>query len=149
MPATSAPAFTPSMASALLQRLAPLGSVTMAGQTTVAGHDAYVLKFTPASATTALGSVQVAVDGNTFVPLQLQVFAKGASSPVLQAGFSQHVSFGSHPRFALRFTPPAGTKVTTKTVNAARCTPACRRAAPCSRRARARRSWAARYCTPS
>ena len=118
MPATSATAFTPSMASALLQRLAPLGSVTMAGQTTVAGHDAYVLKFTPASATTAIGSVQVAVDGNTSVPLRLQVFAKGASSPVLQAGFD-HVSFGAIDASRFAFTPPAGTKVTTKTVNAA------------------------------
>jgi outer membrane lipoprotein-sorting protein len=119
MPATSAPAFTPAMASTLLQRLAPLGSVTMAGQTTVAGRDAYVLKFTPASATTAIGSVQVAVDGSTSVPLRLQVFAKGASSPVLQAGFDS-VSFGAVNGSRFTFTPPAGTKVTTRSVNAAK-----------------------------
>lgn len=118
MPATSAPAFTPAMASTLLQRLAPLGSVTMAGQTTVAGRDAYVLKFTPASTTTAVGSVQVAVDGSTSVPLRLQVFAKGAGSPVLQAGFDS-VSFGAIDASRFTFTPPTGTKVTTKTVNAA------------------------------
>ena len=65
MPTTSATALTPSAISAMLLRLAPLGAVAVDGQTTVAGRDAYVLKFTPAAADTALGSVQVAVDGKT------------------------------------------------------------------------------------
>ena len=117
LPTTSATALTPSAISAMLLRLAPLGAMSVDGQTTVAGRDAYVLKFTPAAADTALGSVQVAIDGKTYVPLRLQVFAKGATEPTLQFGFDT-VSFGAVDPSRFSFTPPAGAAVTTKTIDA-------------------------------
>ena len=35
-----------------------------------------------------MGSVQVAIDAKTFVPLRVEVFAKGDTTPVLSAGFT-------------------------------------------------------------
>jgi outer membrane lipoprotein-sorting protein len=119
LPSGSPAVLTPSMATALLQRLALLGAVSVDGQTTVAGRDAYVLKFTPAATDTAIGSVQAAVDGVTYTPLRLQVFSKGATQAALQVGFTS-VSFAPIDAARFTFTPPAGTKVTTRTIDAAK-----------------------------
>ena len=56
---------------------------------------------TPTATDTALGSVQAAIDGKTYVPLQLQVFAKGDTSAVLQFGFTS-VSYDAVPGLDLR-----------------------------------------------
>jgi len=50
------------------------------------------------------------------VPLQLQVTAKSDPAPVLRIG-STKVSYDSVPASTFDFTPPAGTTVTTKTVD--------------------------------
>jgi hypothetical protein len=87
------------------------------GQSVVAGREVYLLTMTPTAPDTALGSVQAAIDGQTYVPLQLQVTAKGGTSPVLQFGFTTSVSYDAIPASTYDFTPPAGTTVTTKTVD--------------------------------
>lgn len=110
---------TPAAIGLMLQRLAPLGSMTVDGQETVAGRDAYVLTFTPAAPDTALGSVQVAVDGEKYIPLRVQVFSKGGTEPTMQAGFDS-ISFDSIDASRFAFTPPAGATVTTKTIDADR-----------------------------
>jgi outer membrane lipoprotein-sorting protein len=107
---------TPAAISSFLQQVAPYADVTVTGQGVVAGRDVYFLTMTPTAPDTALGSVQAAIDGKTYVPLQLQVTAKGANSPVLQFGFTS-VSYDAVPASTFDFTPPAGTKVTTKTVD--------------------------------
>jgi len=107
---------TPTTIATYLERLAPLAKVEVTGQTTIAGRDAYLLSMTPTATDTALGSVQAAIDGKTFVPLQLQVFAKGAKSPVIEFGFTS-VSFDAIPASTFDFTPPDGAKVTTKTTD--------------------------------
>ena len=88
----------------------------MAGQTKVAGRDAYQLRMTPVATDTALGYVQAAVDGETMLPLQLEVYAKGATAPVIKFGFTS-VSYDAIDPATFAFTPPAGAKVTTKTVD--------------------------------
>jgi len=108
---------TPAAIALMLQRLAPLGSLTMDDQTTVAGRAAYVLAFTPAAPDTAIGSVRVAVDGEKYIPLRLQVFSKAGAEPTLQAGFDS-VSFDPIDESRFTFTPPEGAEVTTKTVDA-------------------------------
>jgi outer membrane lipoprotein-sorting protein len=118
---TPAPAASPAMAtpaaiSSFLQQVAPYAEVTVTGQGVVAGRDVYFLTMTPTASDTALGSVQASIDGQTFVPLQLQVSAKGDPSPVLQFGFTK-VSYDAVPASTFGFSPPAGTKVTTKTVD--------------------------------
>lgn len=110
-------AITPEVIGTMLQRLAPYGSVEVTGQATVAGRQAYLLRFTPASSDTALGAVQAAIDGKTYVPLRLQVFAAGGTTPVLQYGFDS-VSYKQPAASLFTFTPPQGATVVTKTIDA-------------------------------
>jgi outer membrane lipoprotein-sorting protein len=112
---------TPAAISAFLQQLAPNADVSVTGQGVVAGREVYLLTMTPTASDTALGSVQAAIDGNTYVPLQLQVTAKGGTSPVLQFGFTS-VSYDAVPASTYDFTPPPGTTVTTKTVDLSQAT---------------------------
>jgi outer membrane lipoprotein-sorting protein len=107
---------TPLAIATMLERLAPYAKVEVTGQATVAGQQAYLLSMTPTAADTALGSVQAAIDGTTYQPLRLQVFAKGDASPVLEFGFTS-VSYDAIPASQFAFTPPAGTTVKTKTVD--------------------------------
>jgi outer membrane lipoprotein-sorting protein len=93
-----------------LQHFASTGTVSVSGQTTVAGEPGYLLTMTPKSATTTLGSVQVAVDGKTFVPLRVEVFAKGDATAVLSAGFTS-VSFKPVSSDLFAFAPPSGATV--------------------------------------
>ena len=94
-----------------LQRFASTGTVAVTGQQTVAGRQSYVLTITPAAgATTTFGSVQVAIDGATYVPLQVQVFAKGDTTPTLSAGFTS-VSYAKNDSSLFSFTPPSGATV--------------------------------------
>jgi len=113
---------TPAAISAFLQQLAPNADVSVTGQGVVAGREVYLLTMTPIASDTALGSVQAAIDGQTYVPLQLQVTAKGGTSPALQFGFSDNVSYDAIPASTYDFTPPPGTTVTTKTVDLSQAT---------------------------
>ena len=77
--------------------------------TRVAGRDCYVLQITPRSEGTTVGSVKIAVDAVTGVPLSVAVYPTGSSTPAIQAEF-QSVSFTASAA-ELRFTPPPGAKV--------------------------------------
>jgi outer membrane lipoprotein-sorting protein len=77
-------------------------------QETVGGQAAYVLTVTPTAADTTIGSVNVAFDAKSYVPLRLQVFAKDPSALVLSAEFS-NVSYDAIA--ASEFMPPATAKV--------------------------------------
>ena len=105
---------TPEAITLYLQQVARFATVEVAGQTKVAGRDAYLLRMTPVATDTALGYVQAAIDGKTMLPLQLEVYAKGGTAPVLRFGFNT-VSYDSIDPATFAFTPPAGAKVTTKT----------------------------------
>ncbi len=100
----------------LISRLAPTAKLSVAGQTTVAGRQAYLLKLTPTSPLTSVGSVTVAIDGRRWLPLRVQVFAKGDATAVLSAGFTS-VSFGRLSNSLFTFTPPAGSKAVHKTLS--------------------------------
>jgi outer membrane lipoprotein-sorting protein len=115
-PAPSATMLTPEAITLYLQQVARFATVEVAGQTKVAGRDAYQLRMTPVAADTALGYVQAAIDGETMLPLQLEVYARGGTAPVLKFGFST-VSYDSIDPSTFAFTPPAGAKVTAKTVD--------------------------------
>ena len=86
--APSAMMMTPEMITLYLQQVARFATVEVAGQTKVAGRDAYQVRMTPVAEDTALGYVQAAVDGETMLPLQLEVYAKGATAPVIKFGFT-------------------------------------------------------------
>jgi hypothetical protein len=57
--------------------------------------------------------VRLAVDAKTFVPLRVQVFARGHVAAAFETGFTS-VTFSKQPSSVFRFTAPPGTKVTTK-----------------------------------
>ncbi len=103
--------------SRLIARLAPTATLSVDGQATVAGRQTYTLTLTPTSSLTSVGSVTVAIDGQRWVPLQVQVFAKGDTTAVLSAGFKT-VSFSPSADSLFTFTPPSGATIVHKTVKA-------------------------------
>jgi len=80
----------------------------------VAGRAAYQLVQAPKSSSSLIGEVRIALDGQNYVPLRVQVFARGSNSPSVQVGFTQ-VSFTKPAAANFNFTPPAGAKVVQKT----------------------------------
>ena len=109
-----APSFDPATAiSRLIDRLAPTAKLEVSGQAVVAGQDTYTLTLTPTSPLTTFGSITVAIDGHHWVPLQVQVFAKGATKPVVSAGFTS-VSYAPVSDGLFTFTPPSGATVVHK-----------------------------------
>jgi outer membrane lipoprotein-sorting protein len=103
--------------SRFIARLAPTATLSVDGQATVAGRQTYTLTLTPTSSLTSVGSVTVAIDGERWVPLQVQVFAKGDTTAVLSAGFKT-VSFSPSSDSLFTFTPPSGATIVHKTVKA-------------------------------
>jgi outer membrane lipoprotein-sorting protein len=97
----------------LIAKLAPTATLSMGDQQVVAHQNAYILKLTPVSQTTTVGAIEVAIDGRRWVPLRLQVCAKGASSAVLSAGFTS-VSYKPASAALFAFTPPSGATVAHK-----------------------------------
>lgn len=77
----------------------------------VAGRKAYDLVVTPTQSATKIGSIHIAIDSKTSVPLRVQVFARGASSPALNLGFTA-VSFKVPNKSVFEFSAPKGVKVT-------------------------------------
>ncbi len=94
-----------------LKALDPSTKVTTDGTAKVAGRSAYLLILTPRDTSSLVGQVRLAIDGARHIPLQVQVFAKGASEPAFQVGFTA-ISFTQPSADQFRFTPPPGTKVT-------------------------------------
>jgi outer membrane lipoprotein-sorting protein len=76
----------------------------------VAGRDAYELVLSPKDGRSLVGQVRLALDGKTYVPLRVQVYARGASSPAAQIGFTS-VTFTKPAAANFSFKPPSGAKV--------------------------------------
>jgi hypothetical protein len=85
--------------------------VTSDGTASVAGRSAYELVLAPRDTNSLIGQVRLAVDADKHVPLRVRVYARGASSPALEVGFTQ-ISFGTPGAEQFRFSPPPGVKVT-------------------------------------
>jgi outer membrane lipoprotein-sorting protein len=84
--------------------------VSVQSTLTVAGQAAYQLVLAPKDARSTIGSVRIAIDGKTGVPLRVQVFAKGAASPAFQVGYTDIAYVAPDPA-NLTFTPPPGATV--------------------------------------
>jgi outer membrane lipoprotein-sorting protein len=111
-PAPDATSLTPSqLAQRFLAAVDPTTKVSLGDDTSVAGRDAYDLVLTPKADTTLIGTVSIAVDGKTGIPLKVSVTARGASSPAFEAGFT---AFSDQKPDAsiFSFTPPKGATVT-------------------------------------
>jgi outer membrane lipoprotein-sorting protein len=94
----------------VLAAVGPTTTVRVDSNVTVAGQAAYALVLAPKDARSLIGQVQIDVDGRNGVPLRLQVFARGASSPAFQVGYTD-IHFVAPARADLSFTPPSGSTV--------------------------------------
>ena len=95
----------------VLAAVGPTTTVSVASNVTVAGQAAYALDLAPKDARSLIGQIQIAVDGSNGVPLRLQVFARGASTPAFQVGYTA-IQFVAPAPADLSFTPPPGSTVT-------------------------------------
>ena len=95
----------------VLAAVGPTTTVSVASNVTVAGQAAYGLVLAPKDARSLVGQVQIDVDGRNGVPLRLQVFARGASSPAFGVGYTA-IQFVTPAPADLSFTPPPGSTVT-------------------------------------
>jgi outer membrane lipoprotein-sorting protein len=112
MPQLSAPLTPQQAANELLQEVGKTTTVGVQSNVDVADQAAYQLLLAPKDARSTIGSVRIAIDGKTGVPLRLQVFAKGGTAPAFQVGYTS-ISYTAPSSANFNFTPPAGAKVTT------------------------------------
>jgi outer membrane lipoprotein-sorting protein len=103
----------------VLARVGPATAVSVDSNVTVAGQAAYQLVLVPKSSRSLVGQVRIALDAQSYVPLRLQVLAKGAPGPAIQVGFTS-VSFVPPARANFTFSPPAGAKVTQESAGSRR-----------------------------
>ena len=94
-----------------LARVGPTTAVSVDRNVTVAGEAAYQLVLAPKSSSSLVGQIRIAIDARHHVPLRVQVFAKGATSPAVQVAFTS-VSFARPSTGNFAFSPPAGATVT-------------------------------------
>ncbi|TMR07904.1 DUF2092 domain-containing protein [Nonomuraea turkmeniaca] len=100
----------PQAAQRMLEGVDEHTSVRVINNAEVAGRPAYQLVLTPKDEGSLVQEVRIALDGETYVPLQVQLFAKGSAEPAYQVGFTQ-VTFTPPAAENFTFTPPAGAKV--------------------------------------
>lgn len=98
------------LANRLLASADPTTSVALGEDARIAGRGAYTLVLTPKSGETTLESAVVYVDGDTGVPLGVEVRARGQQDPAFRVAFSQ-LTLGAPDASLFQFTPPAGATV--------------------------------------
>jgi outer membrane lipoprotein-sorting protein len=105
--------FTPEqVATKILAAVGPTTKVSVTSNAVVAGRPAYQLVVAPRTDESLIGRVVIAVDSATYLPLEVQVFARGAASPAFSVGFTS-LSFSQPAASNFSFTPPAGAHVKT------------------------------------
>lgn len=105
-----APTTPAQLADLLLAKLEPTSSVTVDQQVSVAGRAAYDLVLEPRSGDSLLGSVRIAVDGATGMPLRVQLTARGSDTPAVSVGFSS-LTLARPAASLFDFTPPKSATV--------------------------------------
>ncbi|HEX3223229.1 MAG TPA: hypothetical protein VHR35_11725 [Nocardioides sp.] len=97
-------------AEAALKAIDPTTQVSTDPTARVAERSAYELSLVPRDRRSLIGSVKIAIDGATGIPTRVQVFARGASTPALQVGFTSFSTSAPDPS-VFGFTPPPGATV--------------------------------------
>jgi hypothetical protein len=109
-PSHTVPPTPQELAGHLLAKLEPTTAVSVGDDVDVAGRAAYNLVLEPRTDATLVGKVAIAVDGETGMPLSVQVTARGADSPSFRAGFTS-LSFDAPDDSLFSFAPPPGSTV--------------------------------------
>ena len=108
----SIPAVTPEQAAeAALKAIDPTTVVTTDSARRVADRAAYELVLSPRDTSSRIGSVRIAIDGKTKIPLGVQVYARGSGSPAIDVAYTR-ISFDVPDNDNFTFTPPASAHVT-------------------------------------
>jgi outer membrane lipoprotein-sorting protein len=109
-------ATTPQQAAdAALAAIGPTTRVATDPTAVVAGRPAYQLSLVPRDPRSLVGSVRIAIDGTSHLPTRVQVFARGASSPAFEVGFTSF-STAAPADSVFSFTPPPGATVKQGTI---------------------------------
>jgi outer membrane lipoprotein-sorting protein len=96
------------------QILAKVGKTTLVSvqsNVMVAGEPAYQLVLAPKDTNSLVGKIVIALDGKYGVPLQVELYAKGATSPAFQVGY-QSLQWVTPSPANFDFTPPKDASVT-------------------------------------
>jgi len=107
---TTAPLTPQQAAQQVLAAVGPTTTVSVDSNVRVAHRPAYELVLAPKDSRSLVGQVQIAIDGRNGVPLRLQVYARNASTPAFQVGYTS-IQFVSPAPADLSFSPPPGAKV--------------------------------------
>ncbi|HEY9525402.1 MAG TPA: DUF2092 domain-containing protein [Thermopolyspora sp.] len=103
------------VAQEMLKRAGDDTAISVTDNEQVAGRDAYQLELVPKDDDSLIRKITLALDGQNYVPLRVQVFADGAAEPAFEVGYGS-VTFTQPAAEMFAFTPPAGAKVTEKTL---------------------------------
>ncbi|MFI0422799.1 outer membrane lipoprotein carrier protein LolA [Spongiactinospora sp. 9N601] len=107
---------TPQALSAqLLDAIDEHTAVGVSNDVKVADRAAYQLTFAPKSPDSLVKEIRIAFDGENYVPLRFQIYAKDSIEPAFEAGYTS-VTFTPPAPENFTFTPPAGAKVTQETI---------------------------------
>lgn len=98
------------LAAQAIAAIEPTTEVSVARNVTIAGRAAYELVLQPKDDRSLIEQVRIAVDGERFLPLRVQVFGEGATEPSVEAAFTE-ISFAAPDPKVFDFTPPPGTDV--------------------------------------
>ncbi|TCU85379.1 outer membrane lipoprotein-sorting protein [Curtobacterium sp. PhB42] len=96
-----------------IDAITPSTTVSKPTEVSVAGHDAWQITLTPKSSDTLVGTVRLAVDQQTGLPLRATIQAAGQDDPAVQVGFTS-LDYGAPAARLFDFTPPSNAKVTEK-----------------------------------
>ncbi|MFH0242906.1 outer membrane lipoprotein carrier protein LolA [Streptomyces sp. HK10] len=94
-------------------------SVSVDGTAKVAGQDAYQLLIEPKQADSTVGSVRIAVDADSGVPLKFTLTPKDGGKAAVDVGFTE-VDFAKPDADTFDFKPPEGAKITEERLDGAR-----------------------------
>ncbi|MDR7081829.1 outer membrane lipoprotein-sorting protein [Arthrobacter ginsengisoli] len=98
------------LADKLLAKLDASTDVTVGPDAQVAGRAAYNLVLTPKSGVTLLESIAIAVDGESGLPLGVELKARGQSEPAFSVAFTS-LTLEAPDSSIFNFTPPPGATV--------------------------------------
>jgi outer membrane lipoprotein-sorting protein len=101
----------------LIDQITPSTNVTVTVPDWVAGQPVYRLVLSPKDAASTVDRAEISIDANTWLPLQVSVFAKGQSKVAVQLGFNS-IDYSKPAASTFAFSPPPGSTVTTKEIGA-------------------------------
>jgi outer membrane lipoprotein-sorting protein len=98
------------LAARLLAAADPTTEVAVHPEVNVAGRAAYNLVITPRTEATLIGSVAIAVDGQSGLPLSVELKARGQAEPAFKLAFTS-LSLEAPDASLFAFSPPPGATV--------------------------------------